>query len=168
MRFYEYFISSLPFLSFLMPTPLSYEKFLEESSRFIPEKEHKVLKSLSVSQHYLEKKYRLFEDSLRNQLVLLRAQGLGKDALKYLHTGIDDDAQLSLVASHAMRQLSILEAEIFLDKQRWEKLDELLQGHFFDLEFLIVYAHKLLILERWEKIRSADKQLLWDNLLSFN
>jgi hypothetical protein len=151
-----------------MPTPLSYEKFLEESSRFIPEKEHKVLKSLSVSQHYLEKKYRLFEDSLRNQLVLLRAQGLGKDALKYLHTGIDDDAQLSLVASHAMRQLSILEAEIFLDKQRWEKLDELLQGHFFDLEFLIVYAHKLLILERWEKIRSADKQLLWDNLLSFN
>jgi len=43
-----------------------------------------------------------------------------------------------------------------LDEIRWKALDELATGHYFDLEFLVTYTLKLRILERWEKIHSAD------------
>ena len=36
----------------------------------------------------------------------------------------------------------------------------------FDLDFLIVYALKLLILERWEKVNSADKAALLKEVLN--
>ena len=50
-----------------------------------------------------------------------------------------------------------------LDQARWAKLDELSFGHYFDLEALIIYAYKLRLLERWEKIRTADKERLLEN-----
>lgn len=57
---------------------------------------------------------------------------------------------------NAHRNPSILEAERMLDGERWCMLDELSLGHYFDIDFLIVYALKILILERWERIRTAD------------
>ncbi|MBN1647418.1 MAG: DUF2764 family protein [Spirochaetales bacterium] len=40
------------------------------------------------------------------------------------------------------------EAELILDKSRWEYLEELEQGHFFELDNLLAYYLKLQILER--------------------
>jgi hypothetical protein len=54
-------------------------------------------------------------------------------------------------ASGAMTGKSPLEAELFLDGCRWEKIDELAAGHFFDIEFLRAYRLKLQILERHMK-----------------
>ena len=45
-------------------------------------------------------------------------------------------------------------------------MDELATGHYFDLDFLISYALKLLILERWERINSADKPRLLEEVLN--
>jgi hypothetical protein len=42
-----------------------------------------------------------------------------------------------------------LEKEIQIMKYQWEKLDELSRGHYTDLEALITYKIKLLILLRW-------------------
>jgi len=38
-------------------------------------------------------------------------------------------------------------------------------GHYFDLDLLITYAYKLLILQRWENIREADKKILLEQSL---
>ena len=43
---------------------------------------------------------------------------------------------------------------------RWKALEELSTGHYFDLDLLITYAYQLLILQRWENIRSADGKTL--------
>jgi hypothetical protein len=44
-------------------------------------------------------------------------------------------------------------------------LEELATGHYFDLVFLITYAYKLMILQRWENIRSADGMILLEQAL---
>jgi hypothetical protein len=51
---------------------------------------------------------------------------------------------------------SPLDAEKNLDEIRWKALEELATGHYFDLDALITYAYRLLILLRWEQIRTAD------------
>jgi hypothetical protein len=60
---------------------------------------------------------------------------------------------------------SVLDAEKILDETRWKVLDELATGHYFDLDLLITYAYKLLILQRWESIRSADGMILLEQAL---
>jgi hypothetical protein len=52
-----------------------------------------------------------------------------------------------------------------LDEARWRMLEELCVGHYFDLDFLIIYALKLLILERWQRIRTADGGRLLEEVL---
>ena len=47
-----------------------------------------------------------------------------------------------------------LEAELYLDRIRWEKLEELEKNHYFDITYLVAYALKLQILERWDRINS--------------
>jgi hypothetical protein len=60
---------------------------------------------------------------------------------------------------------SVLDAEKTLDEARWKALEELATGHYFDLDLLITYAYKLLILQRWENIRSADGTILLEQSL---
>ena len=69
----------------------------------------------------------------------------------------------------------LLEAEKLLDRTSWQFLDELEQGHYYDLEFLMVYGLKLKILERHQEyatskgregldgIRTMDLPLAWED-----
>jgi len=64
------------------------------------------------------------------------------------------------------KQKIIKEAEKSLDEARWKFLDELSFGHYFDLDILIVYVLKLLLLERWGKINTADKTKILEGALA--
>ena len=114
------------------------------------------------------RRYREFELVLRNELVRVRAQRKHLDPAKYLrHDGFTESAIVHLIQA-ALRNLSILDAERLLDLARWECLEALNFGHYFDAEFLVIYAYKLLLLERWERIRAADKSRLLEEALSAN
>lgn len=102
-------------------------------------------------------KWRSFDTALRNELAKIRATRRKEESIGYLRQSRYLDAGLAHLAAAACRNPSILEAERMLDEARWRFLEELSLGHYFDLDFLIVYAHKLLILERWEKARASDK-----------
>ncbi|MDD5512600.1 MAG: DUF2764 family protein, partial [Candidatus Omnitrophica bacterium] len=47
---------------------------------------------------------------------------------------------------------------------RWAFLEELNTGHYFDFEVLIIYALKLLLLEKWLRIQGADKSQVMEGL----
>jgi hypothetical protein len=51
---------------------------------------------------------------------------------------------------------SVLDTEKSLDVYRWQKLEELGFGHFFDLDALVVYALKLMIVVRWDSVSKID------------
>jgi hypothetical protein len=85
--------------------------------------------------------------SLTYQLALLRASAKGKETERfneYTDVVLGHDA----VSRDALAQSSPLNAEEMLDKTKWEFLDFLEGGHFFDIEKLIIYYLKIQILNR--------------------
>lgn len=152
-------------LHFGAKPPFAFERFLEICKDKIQEADIDLLRLAQESYTYdgsqpTLKKWRAFEIALRNELVKIRASRKHIDSLQYLRGDEYIEPYIAHIAMNAHRTLSILEAEKLLDQERWHALDELAVGHYFDLDSLIVYALKLLILERWQRINSADKPRL--------
>ena len=170
---YVYLISSLPTLQFGSKPPFTFEKLLELSSRHISGEDMATLKRSSISGDYARKeteppvlkKWRDFDTALRNELVKIRASHKRLDPNKYLRPGEAADLSIPHITLTAHRNPNILEGERMLDETRWKFLSELEFSHYFDLEFLLIYAHKLLMLERWDRIGSADKNRMLEELV---
>jgi hypothetical protein len=171
--FYPYLIASLPMLHFGMKPPFSFERFLEGCRQFIPEKDFQLLSTLPQPEHYFEqgKRHRIirkwiaFDVSLRNELVRMRATKKHLEPATYLRPGGSSGSSLAPAGMAANMHTSVLDAEKRLDETRWKALEELSTGHYFDLDLLITYAYKLLILQRWENIRQADTTILLEQAL---
>ena len=171
--FYPYLIASLPMLHFGMKPPFSFERFLEVCYPLIPKKDFQLIRTLPQPEHYFEKgkrhriiqKWIEFEVALRNELVKIRATKKHIDPAMYLRPDGYSGSSLAPAITAANLHTSFLDAEKILDETRWKALEELATGHYFDLDFLITYAYKLLILQRWENIRSADGTILLEQAL---
>jgi len=171
-EYYIYLISSLPMLHFGMKLPFSFQEYIVKCRQLIPEEDLRIIESASIAGSYLEvpanatlKKWQEFDIALRNELVKIRASRKKIDPLKYLRPDNFGHLQATQIAINAHRIPSLTESEKTLDQARWDFLDELSSEHYFDIDFLITYAHKLLILERWEKIvQGAGGRLLEETL----
>jgi len=160
-------------LHFGMKPPFSFERFLEVCRPFIPEKEFQLLRTLPQPEQYFEKgkrhriiqKWIEFDVALRNELVKIRATRRHSEPATYLRPDGYSGSSLAPAVMAANIHTSVLDAEKTLDETRWKVLEELATGHYFDLDFLITYAYKLLILQRWENIRSADGMILLEQAL---
>lgn len=167
-KFYTYLIASLPVLLFGMKPPFSFERFLENCRPLISEEDFLLLSNLPITideysksvSHPTIERWLAFDTALRNELVKIRAHSKKIDEAKYLRGEILIDMAISQAAMSSHRSTSILEAEKILDEARWQALDDLGLGHYFDMDSLILYAYKLKILERWEKIYTQDKERL--------
>jgi hypothetical protein len=173
--FYPYLIASLPMLHFGMKPPFSFERFLEVCRPLIPKKAYNLLHTLPKTEQYPEngKKHRIiqkwieFDVALRNELVRVRAIKKHLDPATYLRPDGYSGSPLAPAVMAANINTTLLEAEKMLDETRWKALEELATGHYFDLAVLITYAYKLLILQRWENIRSADGTILLEQALQY-
>ncbi len=162
--YYIYLISSLPMLYFGAKPPFSTEKFFSICAEFISAEDLEKLKSSLKDE--AESGYHDFETTLRNELVKIRAQRKHLDASKFLRRDGYADQWISHIAAGACRNPSVINAEKMLDLDRWSFLDELSIGHYFDIEVLMVYARKLSILERWERVRIADANKLLEEAIT--
>jgi len=151
--------------------PLNFEEFILLCERFIPEKEVEIIKNISIKGEYQYqsktttlKKWQDFDTSLRNELVKIRGVRKQIDYSKYLRFENSPDLNLTHTVTNIVRNPSVLEVEKGLDLERWHFLEELSFGHYFDLDFLIIYALKLLILERWGLIEHANKEEIINNI----
>ncbi len=172
--FYPYLVASFPMLHFGMKPPFSFERFLGECQPFMPEKDFKILSTLPLPEEYQEREeehplvhhWIEFDTALRNELVRTRAARIRRDPAAYSRAGIYGDSSLGPAVMAAGTNSSLSSAEKALDELRWKKLDDLATGHYFDLNFLITFGYKLMILERWERIRTADGRILLEQVLA--
>lgn len=116
------------------------QKFLQESTfsvfqkidlRNIHESEFQQSKSkvLSIFSRYMY--------DLKTEIKLLRI------------SRIENDEKSSSPIEKHIGQGTPLEKEIQIMKYQWEKIEDLSVGHFADMEALVAYKVKLLILTRW-------------------
>ena len=162
--YYIYLISSLPTLHFGTKPPFSMEKFFSVCAELISPDDIETLKNSLKDEG--EDRYHDFETALRNELVKIRAQRKHLDVSKFLRRDGYADQWISHIAAGACRNPSVIDRERMLDLDRWRFLDELSIGHYFDLELLMIYARKLSILEKWERIRTADAAKLLEEALT--
>lgn len=115
--------------------------------------------------HQIIQRWVEFDSALRDELVKIRATKTHIEPAPYLRHESYRGPTLVPAGMAANTSNSLLDWEKTLDETRWKALEELATGHYFDLELLITYAYKLLILQRWESIRSADKEALLEQAL---
>ncbi len=163
-QYYIYLISSLPMLHFGAKAPFSFGSFLKICKGLVTDDGLAILKTSSLSGAYPShtaqptlKGWRDFDIALRNELVRIRAGRRHIDGTRYLRRDGYNDLSVTSIAVSASRTPFLIEAERTLDKARWGVLDEMSLGHYFDIDALIIYAHKLLILEKWDRIEAADR-----------
>ncbi|MFH1247980.1 MAG: DUF2764 family protein [Candidatus Omnitrophota bacterium] len=167
---YIYLASSLPYLQLHNPPSFGLEEFLDVCLSLVDERELELLKLIPDIDYSLLhpdfpvvlRQWCEFEGSLRNELVQPRALRKKIDPQKYIRPDYQSAPHITHVAMSAYRNTSIIDAEHFLDGQRWDFLDGLSFGHYFDFDFLIIYTLKLIILKRWKIINSADKRELFN------
>jgi len=160
---YYYLIASLPMLQFGMKLPFSYEGFLERCRLELNQEDMDALARVSIEPSVdiedklpLLKEWKRFNRSLKNELARTRAVKKGRDPNKYLRGNDGLDPFIAPLAHWAINQDSLMEAEAYLDRIRWEKIEEIKTGHYFDIEYLAAYGLQLKILERWQRINSGE------------
>lgn len=151
---YYYAVSSLPFLDYNTLPILKVDAFLDICKSNLVENDfhtvnsisHRDLKNIESSVSVIIK-WKSWEGTLRNEIAKLRAVSLGIESSSFMYE-TETNSEAPGVARSAFKMDSPLLAEDYLDKARWQFLDEIEQGHYFDLEKLIIYSLRLQILER--------------------
>lgn len=174
--YYPYLVATLPDLSFGMKPPSTFERFLWRAADFVPARDLALLESLpsiatsatcARAPNPTLRAWLDFETMVRNELVAVRAARKHVEPAQYLRCGrAPESSYAAHIAINAYRKTSPLETERALDVDRWHKLDELEFGHYFDIDVLIVYGIRLLILEKWDRISGADGASLLEETLS--
>ncbi len=173
-NYYIYLISSLPALNFGSKPPISFAGFLKACEGLVSDWDMDLIRSVGnlgfesvKAKNATLKKWMGFETMLRNELVMIRSARKKSDPAKYLRAGEYPGSDYAAhIAINASRKPSLLDAEKALDLDRWRQLDELAIGHYFDMDVLVIYACKLLILERWDKIRHAENKKMLEEALN--
>ena len=163
MREYYYLVASLPLLEFGMKMPISYEDFFSSCREQLSSKDLEAIKRAKIAPTEEAKdpyptlgQWKRFDITLRNELSRYRASKKSKDTAAYIRGEGYLDPFIATEAHWAANEASPLEAERFLDRFRWETIEELEREHYFDIDYLIAYALKLQILGRWQRIVDSE------------
>lgn len=171
--YYIYLMASLPALSFGAKPPLTFDAFLGRCNGLIPDRDLDIVRSAKTlgytcadAKNVTLKKWIGFDMMLRNELVKIRAVRKKMDPAKYLREdGCPESIYAAHIAINAYRKSSLIDAEKALDLARWQYLEDLAMGHYFDIDSVIIYACKLVMLEKWDKIQSAEKEKMLEEVL---
>ena len=163
---YYYLVASLPTLNLNDSKGVDSTYFLHYCAEHISRKDLEVLKKSRISNFSVERSKTVFQQwqrwecEIRNQLVLLRCQQLGRDPESYLRNG-NATIIISNPVRFAFEASTPIKSENILQQARWKFLDELEDPHSFDLNYLIIYYLRIQLIERNLKFTvEAGKRVL--------
>jgi len=141
---YYYLITQLPMLFLGKETPMTIAYFLDESKKWMSEKDFSLLSQVDINNFSVEKKehpvskmFKQFEYQLRHDMAMWR---------KAKQQNLDYKPLCFPVS--VLKDGNPLEIEKRFMELRWTFIDELERNHHFDLGMLILYYLKLQILRR--------------------
>jgi hypothetical protein len=179
---YYYILSSLPHLLFERAPSLSIDEFWSLSMPWLGSREAVQLRMARVDientsperiTNAVLRRWYAFENTLRNELVKVRAKNLKVKTGSHLRPEERYDGSAVEPVRRAIADRSPLQAEMHLLKARWVFLSQEGVGHPFDLTALIIYGLKLQLLERRrrfdaEKGRRVLERIYERNLYEYN
>jgi len=161
-RKYYYFAATLPMPDFERPAAaLAVEDFLSAADGQLALGDIRLLRSaldgipVPSGQVFLAA-WQTFERYLKNAIGSARMLAQDRHPQSGPHGDKGADVSMSQAVEEAVKHPDPLEGEKILDRLRWQQLDQMALGHYFDLEFLIAYALKLKILQRYRVIATGQ------------
>lgn len=164
-NYYYYLIASLPMLQLGMKPPFSHKEFLKKCRGLVSDGDMGFIEKEIEDRSAVLKEWNRFDKCLRNELVKYRAVKRQKDPEYYINKEVSFDPFIAALSHLAVKEDSPLDAELYLDRVRWDKLDELEIGHYFDIDYLVIYGLKIKILERWFRINSGSGMDVLEDML---
>lgn len=155
-RQYYYLVSILPSLVFGKKLPLDSEKFRQLCTSHLGRSDNESLCQIMMPNPEKKVLHKFFDDwnnwdsELKKELALMRASRISdrnNSQLSHLPRTVNEHNTL---INQIMTAKNPLDAEKVLAKARWNQLDNMEFGHYFDFEKIISYALKLKIMERLE------------------
>jgi len=169
-RPYYYFAASLPMIEWEGKLPMTVEDFLSETRRLLTDEDSDLIRRLLQDDDTVEtaneaaRLWVRFNRNFRNEMAWFRAQRANKDPLKSVRGTKEDEPSLRDIVRGASKMPDLLEAEKLLDRTCWQFLSDLAAGHYFDLEYVIVYGLKLKILERHQVYHSPEGKAVFNDI----
>lgn len=151
---YIYFAGSLPMLFFGETPSLSLSDFDEAAQRLTDPHTAQMLRQAVLYTSDTTGlpadicKFYDWETALRNALLDVRKK-FRVNAVDCKRGNPDFYSEIPATVTQAANAPDLLEAEKILDRARFQALEYLSAGHYFDLEFLMLYRIKLQILEKY-------------------
>ena len=156
---YYYLVSSLPFLRFNEKPLLHHKDLLKDCRMWLHGEDMRQMECARIDIENIPLEnvsnavlwdWIIFENTIRNELVRLRASNLGIQPDQFLRKHINIDPTVFNAVRDAAKESSPYKAEMALLDTRWKFLENLEVGHHFNVSALILYALKLQLLERME------------------
>jgi len=152
---YYYFVSQLPFLTFGQESYVDRESFLEQARKWLSAKDFSSVSSVNLDDFYSQAgdneilvNYKNFEKALREEIAFFRKSE------SYVRTSFNLN----------LNEGTPLEIERSLLRLRWKFIESLEEGHFFDLEILILHFLKIQVLERLFTFDKKKGAVIFDKL----
>lgn len=168
----------MPGFAFSSPPPLSSQEFLDQCECHLDAASYSTV-SLSSGAAFGQGKvtneespflaaYIAWERSLRNELSRLRARRVQGNEDQYLRES-EISSEGIRIAQAAFAMEDPLQAEFFLEKERWSAIESLAALSDFQLDGIIAYGLRLRIAERVQAIQAeAGKEqyaLIYEEIL---
>ncbi|MDD3806653.1 MAG: DUF2764 family protein [Candidatus Marinimicrobia bacterium] len=159
---YYYLASQIPFLKPDMDSPPTLKWFLDEARKWMSPADYLKVASVSI-RHYQKVPYKTwaavnyaeFEKSLRQEIAEYRKAQ--KEGYEYRLKGFPQ----SLV-----KEGNPLDIERKLILERWAYLEELEFGHYSDVDFLVITALKIQLLDRLKTFDKEKGMKIFEEIIS--
>lgn len=154
---YYYLLSSLPYLSFGAPPPISHHSLSERSRPWLDGSALRIFETATIAFQDASRRetdcgtlrsWFEFEHGVRSGLARRRADILGRPEARRPGSARRAPERSLAAVNRAFQANHPLDAEIQLMRARWTFLTELGSMHYFDLPALLIYSLKLQLLER--------------------
>jgi hypothetical protein len=167
---YYYFAATLPSFFWGDKPPLTVAEFIRQCEQYLSAQDVSTVTGVlgngsGSHKNDVVERWAEFDRNFRNEMVHHRAKKYGLEADKYLRGERSTDMHVVALIQSASESDDPLTAEKAIDHAKWNLLDELVQGHFFDLDFLIVYGLKLQIVERYADIMTDRGKKTFDEII---
>lgn len=124
---------------------------------------HYFYHTLKKQKSKLLQEYFLLDKAIRNASVKYISAAEGKESgIKYLLTPEEPSDLFDATRINSIFKISnLIERELEMDKYRWEKINDIIQWHYFDMEVILAFLAKGMIIRRWLALDSEKGALLF-------
>jgi hypothetical protein len=155
---YYYLIAQLPSLNYNQPAPISSADFRELCRQHLSGSDFALLERCvlgfsaattdAATGSPFVKEWHRRERSLALSMARERAVRLGRDVSRSAPNAAEAGFEIDSLVKAALAMGNPLEAELFLDKARWDAAEALRKSAYFGVNAVFAYMLKLLLIER--------------------